>query len=102
MNKKPPASPRFFIAAKCVKNQNHPPLYTMNNLSGTPLSRNKDSVGPYHTPWKDGTVLIKKMIEKYARKLRKEEGVEQLTVFIDTNPAFSVHFQLLLASTGAL
>ena len=51
------------------------------------MNRNNKSVG---TPWKDGTSLIKKMIERYARKLAREEEVERLTVFIDTNPAFSV------------
>ena len=34
------------------------------------------------------------MIEKYAKKLRRIEDVEGLTVFIDTNPAFSVTFFL--------
>jgi len=53
------------------------------------------------TPWKDGTILIKRMIEKYAKKLAKEE-VEQLTVFIDTNPAFSVYTELAIAASTRL
>ena len=38
--------------------------------------------------------MVKRMIEKYAKKLRRIEDVEGLTVFIDTNPAFSVTFFL--------
>ena len=49
-------------------------------------------MGPDDNPWKDGTILIKKMIEKYARRISRSgpENMEGLTVFIDTNPAFSV------------
>jgi len=61
--------------------------------------RNNKSSG---TPWKDGTVLIKIMIEKYARKLARIEDVEQLTVFIDTNPAFSVYTELAIAASTRL
>ena len=53
-------------------------------------------MGPDDNPWKDGTILIKKMIEKYARRLARGNSAEGLTVFIDTNPAFSVYFFILL------
>ena len=53
-------------------------------------------MGPDDNPWKDGTILIKRMIEKYARRLARKENVEGLTVFIDTNPAFSVQFSPIL------
>ena len=53
-------------------------------------------MGPDDNPWKDGTILIKKMIEKYARRLARKENVEGLTVFIDTNSAFSVQFSQIL------
>ena len=58
------------------------------------LDRNASNAGQGLNPWKDGTILVKRMIEKYAKKLRKSENVEKLTVFIDTNPAFSVTFFL--------
>jgi len=63
--------------------------------------RDKSSFGD-HTPWMDGTTLIKRMIAKYARKLKKAEGVERLTVFIDTNPAFSVYTELAIAASNRL
>ena len=58
------------------------------------LDRNASNAGQGLNPWKDGTILVKRMIEKYAKKLRRIEDVEGLTVFIDTNPAFSVTFFL--------
>ena len=58
------------------------------------LDRNAGNSGQGLNPWKDGTILVKRMIEKYAKKLRRIEDVEGLTVFIDTNPAFSVTFFL--------
>merc|ERR1719471_2417797 len=39
-------------------------------------NRNASNAGQGLNPWKDGTILVKRMIEKYAKKLRKSESVE--------------------------
>jgi len=65
-------------------------------------NRNAGNSGQGLNPWKDGTILVKRMIEKYAKKLRRIEDVEGLTVFIDTNPAFSAYTELAIAASNRL
>ena len=40
---------------------------TIKEMEEQVLARNKPSMGFDDNPWKDGTILIKRMIEKYAR-----------------------------------
>merc|ERR1711953_899204 len=51
-------------------------------------------------PWKYGTLIVRKIIEKIAQKCQ-ESGVG-LTVFIDTNPAFSVYTECAVAAADRL
>merc|ERR1711953_885927 len=52
-------------------------------------------------PWKHGTLIVRKIIEKIAQKCQ-EYGMGGLTVFIDTNPAFSVYTECAVAAADRL
>lgn len=63
--------------------------------------RNKPKISDEDKPWKEGTLLIRSMLDKLAKKYAKL-NVTGLTVFIDTNPAFSVYTELAVAAADKL
>ena len=65
------------------------------------FNRNKPKISIADKPWKEGTLLIRSMIDKLVKKYL-QLGVTGLTVFIDTNPAFSVYTELAVAAADKL
>jgi len=69
-------------------------------LMGKEIEKYRNGPRTLRDPWKEGTLIVRKIIERLSSKYREIDV--GLTVFIDTNPAFSVYTETAVAAADRL